>query len=151
MTGTASGAIFQCLCPKLHSWGVKSHPLPYCLLLKIPTVSCHTWLRSFLSNVSPGSRPKLMVSLIPLVAAHSVILEKFKMAHSSYTRSLCLFPALRKEEKCVYVVIWGRQRSVSSVTPRGAENAAAYGAIFLRHFFHKQERGTRIHRVFGVN
>ena len=28
LSGTASGAIFQCLCPKLHSWGVKS---PHCL------------------------------------------------------------------------------------------------------------------------
>lgn len=43
-----------------------------------------------------------------------------------------LFPAHGKCEKFVFLVIGVCTRSLGSVTPRSAENVAAYGAIFLR-------------------
>ena len=59
LSGTASGAIFQCLCPKLHSWGVSpslSLPSPLkkeffsLLLLKQQQLGSPAWGRVALQN-----------------------------------------------------------------------------------------------------
>ena len=58
LSGTASGAIFQCLCPKLHSWGVSpslSLPSPlkkefFSLLLLKQQLGSSAWGRVALQN-----------------------------------------------------------------------------------------------------